>query len=168
MIAAVGIDKEAENLDLYGGVGLFAGAMAAKFGADLHITTVEAYKQATEDAALNLNDLKHAKAVCQATERFMNERAAEAKAAIKKAKADGVAAPKSTATIVLDLQGPRLRTGRLRSGQPVEPAPQQVFEQLPAQHLERLADALGHDRILNVGNWAQLDGGYARFVRRAR
>ncbi|MEY4741496.1 MAG: hypothetical protein RL672_246 [Actinomycetota bacterium] len=102
MIAAVGIDKEAENLDLYGGVGLFAGAMAAKFGADLHITTVEAYKQATEDAALNLNDLKHAKAVCQATERFMNERAAEAKAAIKKAKADGVAAPKSTATIVLD------------------------------------------------------------------
>ena len=102
MIAAVGIDKEAENLDLYGGVGLFAGAMAAKFGADLHITTVEAYKQATEDAALNLNDLKHAKAVCQATERFMNERAAEAKAAAKKAKADGVAAPKSTATIVLD------------------------------------------------------------------
>ncbi|MEN9287484.1 MAG: hypothetical protein RLZ88_154 [Actinomycetota bacterium] len=102
MVAAVGIDKDAENLDLYGGVGLFAGALAAKFGKDLRITTVEAYKQATEDATLNLNDLPRVKAVCQATERFLNERAAEAKAEAKKAKADGLAEPKSTATIVLD------------------------------------------------------------------
>ena len=102
MVAAVGIDKDAENLDLYGGVGLFAGALAAKFGSDLRITTVEAYKQATEDATLNLNDLPRAKAICQATERFLNERAAESKAAAKKAKVEGLAAPKSTATIVLD------------------------------------------------------------------
>jgi tRNA/tmRNA/rRNA uracil-C5-methylase (TrmA/RlmC/RlmD family) len=102
MVAAVGIDNDAENLDLYGGVGLFAGALAAKFGKDLRITTVEAYKQATEDATLNLNDLSRVRAVCQATERFMNERAAEAKAAVKKAKAEGVEAPKSTATVVLD------------------------------------------------------------------
>jgi tRNA/tmRNA/rRNA uracil-C5-methylase (TrmA/RlmC/RlmD family) len=101
-ISAVGIDKDADNLDLYGGVGLFAGTMAAKFGADLRCTTVEAYKQATEDATLNLNDLPRVKAVCQPTERFLNERASEAKAEAKKAKADGLAAPKSTATVVLD------------------------------------------------------------------
>ncbi|MFM5967633.1 MAG: class I SAM-dependent RNA methyltransferase, partial [Micrococcales bacterium] len=101
-IAAVGIDKNADNLDLYGGVGLFAGTMAAKFGSDLRCTTVEAYKQATEDATLNLNDLPRVKVVCQATERFLNERASEAKAEAKKAKAEGLAQPKSTATVVLD------------------------------------------------------------------
>ncbi|MCK8225372.1 hypothetical protein LW974_17935, partial [Erwinia amylovora] len=64
MVAAVGIDKEADNLDLYGGVGLFSGALAAKFGNDLRITSVESFRQATDDATLNLADLAKAKAVC--------------------------------------------------------------------------------------------------------
>ncbi|MEY4639793.1 MAG: hypothetical protein RLY13_791, partial [Actinomycetota bacterium] len=34
MVADAGIDLKADNLDLYGGVGLFTGALAAKFGND--------------------------------------------------------------------------------------------------------------------------------------
>ena len=124
MVAAVGIDKDAENLDLYGGVGLFAGTLAAKFGNDLRITTVESFKQATEDATLNLNDLPRVKAVCQATERFMNERAAEAKAAAKKAKAEGLPAPKSTATVVLD--PPRAGAGAHVIERLIEVAPRHI------------------------------------------
>jgi tRNA/tmRNA/rRNA uracil-C5-methylase (TrmA/RlmC/RlmD family) len=74
MVAAVGIDKDADNLDLYGGVGLFSGALAAKFGNDLRITSVESFRQATDDATLNLADLAKAKAVCAPVERFLNER----------------------------------------------------------------------------------------------
>lgn len=102
MIAEVGFDKDADNLDLYGGVGLFAGAIAARFGNDARVTTVESFKQATEDASLNLSDLPRVRAVCQPTERFMNEKAAEAKAERKKAKAAGAAETASTATVVLD------------------------------------------------------------------
>lgn len=102
MITEVGFDKDADNLDLYGGVGLFAGAIAARFGNDARVTTVESFKQATEDASLNLSDLPRVRAVCQPTERFMNEKAAEAKAERKKAKAAGAAETASTATVVLD------------------------------------------------------------------
>ncbi|MEO0024845.1 MAG: hypothetical protein RL196_1286, partial [Actinomycetota bacterium] len=56
MIAAAGIDKAADNLDLYGGVGLFASTMAGRFGNDLRITSVESFRQATDDATLNLSD----------------------------------------------------------------------------------------------------------------
>ena len=74
MIAAAGIDLEADNLDLYGGVGLFTGAVAAKFGKELRMTSVESFRVATDDATLNLADLPKVKAVCSATERFLNER----------------------------------------------------------------------------------------------
>jgi tRNA/tmRNA/rRNA uracil-C5-methylase (TrmA/RlmC/RlmD family) len=61
----------ADNLDLYGGVGLFTGTIAAKFGESLRMTTVESFKQATADATLNLKDLPNVKAVCEPVERFL-------------------------------------------------------------------------------------------------
>ena len=61
----------ADNLDLYGGVGLFTGTIAAKFGESLRMTTVESFKQATADATLNLKDLQNVKAVCEPVERFL-------------------------------------------------------------------------------------------------
>ena len=70
-VAAAGINLSAQNLDLYGGVGLFSGALAAKFGESLRITTVESFKQATADATLNLKDLPNVKAVCEPVERFL-------------------------------------------------------------------------------------------------
>jgi len=80
MVAEVGIDFNAPNLDLYGGVGLFAGAMAARFANRLKITTVESVKGATEDAKLNLADLPAVRAVCAPVERFVAEQVAESKA----------------------------------------------------------------------------------------
>jgi len=62
---------DANNLDLYGGVGLFTGTIAAKCGESLRMTTVESFKQATADATLNLKDLPNVKAVCEPVERFM-------------------------------------------------------------------------------------------------
>jgi len=88
MIAAAGIDKKADNLDLYGGVGLFASTMAGRFGNDLKITSVESFRQATDDATLNLSDLPNASAVCAPVERFLNEKASQG--------------AKPQATIVLD------------------------------------------------------------------
>lgn len=93
MVAEVGIDLNAPNLDLYGGVGLFAGALAARFANRLKITTVEAIKQATEDAKANLADLPAVRAVCAPTERFMDEQIG----ALKKGEIDY-----STATVILD------------------------------------------------------------------
>lgn len=61
----------ADNLDLYGGVGLFTGTIAAKFGESLRMTTVESFKQATMDATLNLKDLPNVKAICEPVERFL-------------------------------------------------------------------------------------------------
>jgi len=80
MVAAVGLDLNAPNLDLYGGVGLFAGSLAARFANRLKITTVESAKQATEDAKANLADLPAVRAVCAPVERFMAEQLAEAEA----------------------------------------------------------------------------------------
>ena len=68
---AAGFNKDADNQDLYGGVGLFAGALAAHFGADSRITTVELSKRATEDAQLNLGDLPKVRAVSASIERYL-------------------------------------------------------------------------------------------------
>jgi tRNA/tmRNA/rRNA uracil-C5-methylase (TrmA/RlmC/RlmD family) len=77
-IVKAGFKKEENNLDLYGGVGLFASALAGKFGKDVRVTTVEAYKQATEDAKLNIADMPKAQAICTPVERFLNtEKAAD-------------------------------------------------------------------------------------------
>jgi tRNA/tmRNA/rRNA uracil-C5-methylase (TrmA/RlmC/RlmD family) len=66
-----GLDPEANNLDLYGGVGLFSGALATKFGKKLNITTVESSKVATSDAGANLVDLAKHKAVAAPVEGFL-------------------------------------------------------------------------------------------------
>ena len=70
--AKAGFKKDENNLDLYGGVGLFASTLAGKFGKDIRITTVEAFKQATEDAKLNIADMPRSQAVCAPVERFLN------------------------------------------------------------------------------------------------
>jgi tRNA/tmRNA/rRNA uracil-C5-methylase (TrmA/RlmC/RlmD family) len=66
-----GMDPEANNLDLYGGVGLFSGALATKYGKKLNITTVESSKVATSDASANLVDLAKHKAVAAPVEGFL-------------------------------------------------------------------------------------------------
>ena len=70
-VEAAGFDKSADNQDLYGGVGLFAGALAARFGSDSRITTVELSKRANEDAQLNLGDLPKVRAVSAPIERYL-------------------------------------------------------------------------------------------------
>ena len=72
------------------GVGLFSGALAAKFGTDLRITSVESFRQSTDDATLNLSDLSRAKAVCAPVERFLNERVSNLDKGGKTARAYGV------------------------------------------------------------------------------
>lgn len=71
MIEAAGFKPNANNLDLYGGVGLFASALAGKYGKDVRVTTVESFKQATEDAKLNIADMPNAQALCTPVERFL-------------------------------------------------------------------------------------------------
>ena len=94
---ATGLDPKANNLDLYGGVGLFSGALATKFGKELNITTVESSKVATSDAGANLVDLAKHKAVAAPVEGFL-------KAQIKQGLVLGAA------TVVLD--PPRAGAGK--------------------------------------------------------
>jgi tRNA/tmRNA/rRNA uracil-C5-methylase (TrmA/RlmC/RlmD family) len=118
MATAVGIDLEADNLDLYGGVGLFSGALAAKFGPELRITSVESFRQATDDATLNLADLNKAKAVCAPVERFLNEKVGNVD------KGGKVASPRN-ATIVLD--PPRSGAGGKVVGQLLAISPKHII-----------------------------------------
>lgn len=71
LAASEGLDPSANNLDLYGGVGLFSGALATKYGKTLNITTVESSKVATSDAAANLVDLSKHKAIAAPVEGFL-------------------------------------------------------------------------------------------------
>lgn len=71
-------DPSAPNLDLYGGVGLFAGTLADRFGRGLRITTVEAEASATDHAAENLADILGARAVTARVDRFVRGIGSEA------------------------------------------------------------------------------------------
>lgn len=124
MTEAAGFDPAADNLDLYGGVGLFSGALVAKYGTGIKITTVESFKQATEDAILNLSDVPKAKAICAPVERFMNKYVSEHHAALKVAESKGVAVP-SSATIIID--PPRSGAGAKVIGQIIELAPKNLI-----------------------------------------
>ncbi|MEY4390296.1 MAG: hypothetical protein RLZZ400_39 [Actinomycetota bacterium] len=73
MCEQAGFDVAANNLDLYGGVGLFAGALVNHFGSDTRFTTVESFRKASDDAKLNLADLKNVKVVCAPTEKFLRQ-----------------------------------------------------------------------------------------------
>jgi len=71
MAKAVGFTKTADNLDLYGGVGLFAGSLAATFGLDSKMTLVESSKIATADAKKNLADLQQFRAIATGTGAYL-------------------------------------------------------------------------------------------------
>jgi tRNA/tmRNA/rRNA uracil-C5-methylase (TrmA/RlmC/RlmD family) len=64
-------DPLASNLDLYGGVGLLAAAMADGFSASTRVTTIESDAGATEFARQNLADLPNALAVGDRVERWL-------------------------------------------------------------------------------------------------
>ncbi len=92
MIDEVGFNKNGNNLDLYGGVGLFASSLAARFGNETRVTTVEAFKRAKDDATLNLADMPKAKAVCAQVDRFLQDQQ----------RALGASGSLGDATVILD------------------------------------------------------------------
>ncbi|UFS57768.1 class I SAM-dependent RNA methyltransferase [Subtercola endophyticus] len=65
-------DEGAPNLDLYGGVGLLAAAVADRFGVDTRIQSVESDAGATANAAHNLRDLRNATAVTERVDRYLS------------------------------------------------------------------------------------------------
>lgn len=87
-------DPRAANLDLYGGVGLLAAAVADRFGSTTRITTVESDATATEYAGENLSEWIGAAAVTGRVERWVAALAANAGA--------GERARLRAATVVLD------------------------------------------------------------------
>jgi tRNA/tmRNA/rRNA uracil-C5-methylase (TrmA/RlmC/RlmD family) len=64
-------DRGAKNLDLYGGVGLFAAAIGEEFGQSTQITTIESDTRASEFAAANLADLSGATATSARVEHWL-------------------------------------------------------------------------------------------------
>ncbi|MBH0053541.1 class I SAM-dependent RNA methyltransferase [Salinibacterium sp. SWN139] len=73
-------DPAASNLDLYGGVGLFAAAVGDKFGPATKITTVEAESSATDHAANNLSEWLGAHAETGRVDRWLRQHLKEATA----------------------------------------------------------------------------------------
>ncbi|CAN5209059.1 TRAM domain-containing protein [soil metagenome] len=71
-------DPAAANLDLYGGVGLLAAAVADRFGPATRITTVESDAGATDFAAANLAEWLGAQAETGRVERWVRALAASA------------------------------------------------------------------------------------------
>jgi tRNA/tmRNA/rRNA uracil-C5-methylase (TrmA/RlmC/RlmD family) len=65
------LDPAAPNLDLYGGVGLLAAALADVAGRGARITTVETDRRASDHAAANLADLPRARAVAARVDRYL-------------------------------------------------------------------------------------------------
>jgi len=103
-------DPRAANLDLYGGVGLLAAAVADRFGPTTRITTVESDEKATDYAGSNLAEWTGAQAVTGQVERFL---------------ADYAGGPRAgAATVVLD--PPRSGAGAQVVDALVRTAPAQV------------------------------------------
>lgn len=71
LIDAGRFDASATNLDLYGGAGLLAAAMAEAAGPALKVTTVEADSGATDDASENLAELVGALALTSRVDRYL-------------------------------------------------------------------------------------------------
>jgi tRNA/tmRNA/rRNA uracil-C5-methylase (TrmA/RlmC/RlmD family) len=81
LTAALGdtaVDPDASHLDLYGGVGLFAAALADLGGASTRVTTVESDARATEHAGENLAEWVGARAVTARVDRFVRGLGADA------------------------------------------------------------------------------------------
>ncbi len=64
-------DARADNLDLYGGVGLLAAAVADRFGAGTRITSVESDERATDHASENLAEWLGASAESGRVDRWL-------------------------------------------------------------------------------------------------
>jgi tRNA/tmRNA/rRNA uracil-C5-methylase (TrmA/RlmC/RlmD family) len=73
-------DPRAENLDLYGGVGLLAAAVGDLFGPTTRITTVESESAATDFAAGNLSEWIGSSAITARVEPWITKLAAAATA----------------------------------------------------------------------------------------
>jgi len=101
-IDASRFDPIAANLDLYGGVGLLAAAVADRFGPSTRITSVESDSAATDFAAGNLSEWIGAHAETGRVERWIAGVAASASASER--------ARYARSTIVLD--PPRAGAGR--------------------------------------------------------
>jgi tRNA/tmRNA/rRNA uracil-C5-methylase (TrmA/RlmC/RlmD family) len=101
-IDAGAFDPLAHNLDLYGGVGLLAAAVADRFGPSTRITTVESDATATDFAADNLAEWLGARAETARVERWVRSLATSAAASDRQRLA--------AATVVLD--PPRSGAGR--------------------------------------------------------
>lgn len=95
-------DPRAENLDLYGGVGLLAAAVGDRFGAGTRITSVESDPAATGFATENLAEWSGATAETGRVERWIRRLAT--------APAAGQRSRLAAATVVLD--PPRAGAGR--------------------------------------------------------
>jgi tRNA/tmRNA/rRNA uracil-C5-methylase (TrmA/RlmC/RlmD family) len=87
-------DPRAENLDLYGGVGLFAAAVADRFGAETRITSVESDERATDHASENLAEWLGASAESGRVDRWLR--------ALQLSASAGDRERLAAATIVLD------------------------------------------------------------------
>ncbi len=94
-------DPKAANLDLYGGVGLLAAAVADRFGPATRITSVESDERATEHAQENLSEWVGAMALTARVERWVQGLADAS--AVERARLQA-------ATVVLD--PPRSGAGR--------------------------------------------------------
>jgi len=79
--AAGGVDPAAQHLDLYGGVGLFAAALAEAGGPAARVTSVESDARATEHAGANLAEWVGARAETDRTDRYLGRLHAQAPAA---------------------------------------------------------------------------------------
>jgi tRNA/tmRNA/rRNA uracil-C5-methylase (TrmA/RlmC/RlmD family) len=93
-LAALGFDPAAANLDLYGGVGLFAAVIGAHGGPSTRITTVESAPDATAHAGENLAEWVGSRAVTARVDRYLAQMLTEA-TAVERARWAG-------ATVVLD------------------------------------------------------------------
>lgn len=93
-IDAERFDASAANLDLYGGVGLLAAAVADRFGPTTKITSVESDSTATDFASENLSEWLGARAETARVERWAANLAATASASERERLA--------RATVVLD------------------------------------------------------------------
>lgn len=132
------VDPAGWSLDLYGGVGLLAAAMAETLGERTRLTSVEADEVATDHASENLAEWIGATAETGRVDRWLRQLAQRASAAERERLARGV--------VVLD--PPRAGAGR------------EVVEQIvalsPAQIVYVACDpvALARDaKLLAVGGW---------------
>ncbi|GLJ62144.1 SAM-dependent methyltransferase [Microbacterium barkeri] len=89
-IAPHGLDADAWHLDLYGGVGLFADALASAADGDARLTSVESAPRATAHARENLERHPRAEAVTARVERWLGALAADAEPADRDALRRGV------------------------------------------------------------------------------